>query len=47
MSKFQNVNNGNGESQNGEHYAQYVATVATPVKKKEKSCHTYMCISTL
>jgi len=36
MSKCQNVDNGNGESQNGEHYAQYVATVATPVKKKRK-----------
>ena len=47
MSKCQNVDNGNGESQNGEHYVQYVAAVATPVKKKrKKSCHTYMCIST-
>jgi len=31
-----NVDNGNGESQNGEHCAQYVATVATPVNKKRK-----------
>jgi len=35
MSKCQNFDNGNGESQNGEHYAQNVATVATPAKKKK------------
>jgi len=35
-SKCQNIDNGNGESQNGEHHAQYVATVATPVKKNKK-----------
>jgi len=42
-SKCRNVDNGNGERQNGEHYAQYVATVATPVKKKEESCVFQHC----
>ena len=44
MSKCQNVDNGNSESQNGEHYAQYVATVATHVKKKEKKVVIHICV---
>jgi len=35
MSKCQKVDNKNGKSQNVEHYAQYVGTVATPVKNKK------------